>query len=321
MIRKNNSDKIINCIGFINQYTTEEEWMENFDYMNKYLELVKETILGREADGSLLYDPNHGSLLYDPNHEDVQVYVDFFNATYSFFFNVQQENHIKYISETIDLIAKTEAYIEKMGMVAMIDRYVADNTLDYTDARITSLMNALETCRAELQLREEDYAKILVQNSVYFVNIVERMRTSTTYAAKKEYFEQASVYYFNIDITVSGAAEAAAIYDQCAFELKLAEEASVAFVEAVEYYTTCESVDERYAALVECYYNYQYAEPSCEGVADAMEIFEAEYAAYMDYVEEVNADVAATGAAVGALRANCGITTIISIIIKKIFGV
>ena len=312
MIRKNNSDKIINCIGFINQYTTEEEWMENFDYMNKYLELVKETILGREADGSLLYDPNH---------EDVQVYVDFFNATYSFFFNVQQENHIKYISETIDLIAKTEAYIEKMGMVAMIDRYVADNTLDYTDARITSLMNALETCRAELQLREEDYAKILVQNSVYFVNIVERMRTSTTYAAKKEYFEQASVYYFNIDITVSGAAEAAAIYDQCAFELKLAEEASVAFVEAVEYYTTCESVDERYAALVECYYNYQYAEPSCEGVADAMEIFEAEYAAYMDYVEEVNADVAATGAAVGALRANCGITTIISIIIKKIFGV
>ena len=286
--------------------------MENFDYMNKYLELVKDTILGRDDDGSLLYDPEH---------EDVQIYVDFFNTTYSFFFNVQQENHIKYISETIDLIAKTEAYIEKMGMVAMIDRYVANNTLDYTDARITSLMNALETCRAELQLREEDYAKILIQNSVYFINMVERMRTSSSYSDIKYYFDEATVYYFNIDITVAGAADAAAIYEQCAIELALIEDYSVAFVEAVEYYTTCEGVDERYEALVDCYFYSQYAEPSCDGVADALEIFEAEYAEYMDYVETANADVAATGAVVGSLRANCGITTIISIIIKKIFGV
>ena len=312
MMKKNNSDKIINCIGFINQYTTEEEWLANFDYMNKYLELVKETILGREPDGALLYDPNH---------EDVQVYVDFFNLAYSFFYNVQQEAHIAYLSETIELISNTEAYIEKMGMVAMMDRYVADNSLDYSDARIVSIMNALETCRAELQLREEDYAKVLVQNAVYFVNIVERIRTSTTYTEKKSFFEQAGLYYFNIDITVAGAAEAAAIYDQCAIELALIEKASLDFIESVEYYTTCESADERYAALVECYVNAQYAERSYEGVTEALELFEKEYASYMDYVETVNADVAATGAAVGSLRANCGITTIISIIIKKIFGV
>ena len=41
----------------------------------------------------------------------------------------------------------------------------------------------------------------------------------------------------------------------------------------------------------------------------------------MSYVQDVNADIAATGAAVGSLRANCGITAIISIIIKALFGV
>lgn len=315
MLKKHNSDKIINCIGFIDEYTTESEWIENFDYMNKYLELVKETILGREPDGGLLYDPDH---------EDVQKYVDFFNTTYAFFYNVQQENHIQYITETIDLISKTEAYIEKMGMVAMIDRYIADNTLDYSDARIISLMNALETCRAELQLREEDYAKVLVQNSVYFINWVERMRTASSYIEKKAYFDKASEYYFNIDITVSGAAEAVVIYDQCAIEIDNAEEYTAAFVECVDYYTTCETAEERYAALVDCYFYSQYAEPSCdsvEGVADAIDTFEAEYEAYMSYVQDVNADIAATGAAVGSLRANCGITAIISIIIKALFGV
>ena len=182
-------------------------------------------------------------------------------------------------------------------------------------------MNALETSRSELQLREEDYAKILVQNSVYFINIVENMRTAVDYAEKKSYYNKASEYYFNIDITVPGAAEAVALYDECGIELILAEESSLAFIESVENYKKCEGADERYAALVDCYYAAQYVETSYNGVVEALDFFEAEYDVYMDYVEGVNEDVAASGAAVGSLRANCGVTTIIAIIIKKIFGV
>lgn len=312
MTKLDNSSKIVDCMEFIRVYTTEEEWLANYDYINKYINIVKDTIFGRELDGGLLYDPDY---------ENVGEAVELFHTVYDFFYNVKQEEHINYIGEIIDLIASTEAYIEKMGLVAMIDRYVASNDLDYNDERIVSLMNALETSRSELQLREEDYAKILVQNSVYFINIVENMRTAVDYAEKKSYYNKASEYYFNIDITVPGAAEAVALYDECGIELILAEESSLAFIESVENYKKCEGADERYAALVDCYYAAQYVETSYNGVVEALDFFEAEYDVYMDYVEGVNEDVAASGAAVGSLRANCGVTTIIAIIIKKIFGV
>ena len=312
MIKKDNSAKIINCMGFIDDYTTEEEWLANYDYMNKYINLVSETIFGRELDGGLLYDPEY---------KNVSEAVEFFYTVYEFFYNVQQDRHVEYISNLIELIASTEAYIEKMGMVAMIDRYVASNDLNYNDARIVSLMNALETCRSELEVREEDYAKILVQNAVYFINVVENMRTSSSYSEKKSYFNKATEYYFNLDITVAGAAEAVVVYDECAIELALAEESSLMFLDAIANYKKCENADEKYAALVDCYYNAQYAETSYEGVADALEYFESEYDSYMDYAEEVNGDVAAAGMAIGSLRANCGVTTIIAVIIKKIFGV
>lgn len=310
-LKAENSAKIVNCMSFINGFTTEDEWMENYDLMNKYLDLVKDTVF--------ITDENGGHL-YDENYAGITEAVEFFNTTYWFFYDVRQERHIEYISDMLDLIFSTEAYIEKMGMVSMIDRYIASNELNYEDDRIVSLVNALETTRSELQVREEDYAKILVQNAVYFVNAVEDLRTAKTYSEQKKLFEKASEYYFNIDITVEGAANAVRIYDEYKIELTLIAESSVGFLEAYEYYTTCEDPAQRYAALVDCYYNAQFAEMSYYGVSEAMEAFEAEYNAYMDYVEEVNADVVAAGNAVGSLRTKCGVTPIIAIIIKKIYG-
>ena len=225
------------------------------------------------------------------------------------------------MTEILGFISTTESYVEKMGMISMLDRYVADNELDYEDVRIQDLLNALETARSELQIREEDYGKILIQNAVYFVNVVEKLRTADTYDSKREYFEEASLLYFNIDITVDGAANAVAIYDACKIELDLIEESSMAFIEAVDFYRACETVDERYAALVECYYNVQFAEISYEGVEDAIAEFEYEYEAYMDYVNGVNDEIVASANVVGSLRSNCGVTPVIAIIIKKIYGV
>lgn len=311
-IKKDNSAKIVSCMDFIKVYTTEEEWMENYDVMNKYINIVKDSILKTDE---------NGNPLYDPTYDGVAERVEFFNIIYAFFYNVHQEMHIEYISGILDLISDTEAYVEKMGMVSMIDRYVATNDLDYSDQTIISLLNSLETVRSELQVREEDYGKILIQNSVYFVNLVENMRTAETYSQKKNYFEQASLLYFNIDITVQGTANAVAIYDTYAIDLAIIEESSIAFLEAVDYYNACETPDDRYAALVDCYYNAQFAEPSYAGVEEAMAEFENEYNTYMDYAETVNEEIVAAGNIVGSLRTNCGITPIIAIIIKKIFGI
>ena len=307
-----NSNRILICMGMISEYDTEEEWLANYDFVYKYLSIVKPVVLEKEADGSLKYDKNY---------EGVEEAVEFFNVAYDYCYNVLQTTHVEYLNGILESIASNDAYIEKMGMVSMMDRYLADNDINFADPRIIEIRNNLETCRAELQLREEDYAKILYQNGVYFVNCVEKLRTSETYAEQKKYFVEATELYYNMDITVEGAARAASIYEEIAIEIAIIEEASVKFLEAVAIYQACENNDDRYAALVECYYYAGDVEMSFEGAAEAMAFYEAEYAAYMSYAEATNAEIVATGNAVGSLRTTCGISTVIAIIIKKIFEV
>ena len=208
-----------------------------------------------------------------------------------------------------------------MGMISTLEKYIELNDIDYNDSRIVFLLNNLETCKAELILREEDYAKLLIQNAVYFTNLVERMRTAQTYNEQREYYEQASLLYFNIDATVEGAARAVEIFDEYKINLDRIAESSIAFIEAVAIYNACETDEDKYAALVECYYNAQFVELSYDGAEEAMAEYLAAYNAYMNYAESVNEDVTASGNAVGSLRVPCGISNVVAIILKKLFGV
>ena len=310
--KDNNSNKIVKCIEKINVFTTEEEWLANREIMEEYLYLLENIVL--ELD-------EYGTLQYNPDHAGVEDAVEFFNETYAFFFAIHQDEHVEYIQGMLDRVANTEAYIEKMGMVSSVEKYIDVNDIDHNDARIINLLNDLDTCKAELALREEDYAKILVQNAVYFVNLVERMRTAQTYNEQKQYFEEAHLLYFYIDVTVEGAAKAVEIFDEYKINLERIAESSVRFIEAVAIYKTCETEDDKYAALVECYYNAQFVEMSYDGAEEAMAEYLEAYNTYMNYVEAVNEDITSTGNAVGSVRANCGITNVIAVIIKKLFGI
>ena len=231
-----------------------------------------------------------------------------------------QDEHDEYIGYLLGLIAATDDYVEKIGLVALVDRYVGENDVDITDPRIALHLTNLETCRSELVLRGEDYALILQQNSVYFVNFVEKMRTATTYREQVEFYEKAAVLYFSLDTTVEGTAEAVEVFDEYKVKLKRIDESSVKFLEAMAIYRACETVDDQYAALVDCYYNAQFAEVSYDGVAEALAEYQALYDAYMGYATAANNDITASGHAVGSFRVNGGMTTIVAIIIKKIFG-
>ena len=307
----NNSNKIIKCIAKISMYTTEEEWLENRAEMDKYLGLLKDVVFGVGENG----EP-----LYDPEVKGIDEALEFFHASYSYFYALLQDEHVAHIQSVLDRIAATDAYIEKIGMTSSLERYIETNDIDHKDERIILLLNNLDTCKSELKLREADYAKLLVQNAVYFTNLVERMRTAQTYNEQKAYFEEAYLLYFNIDVTVEGTARAVEIFDEYKINLDRIAESSVKFIEAVALYNACETEDEKYAALVECYYNAQFVEMSYDGAEEAMAEYLAAYNAYMGYAEAVNAEITTAGNAVGSVRANCGITNVIAIVIKKLFG-
>ena len=293
-------------------YTTEEEWLKNREFMEEYLFLLKDIVLTTDE---------NGNLHYDAEYEGIDEALEFFHASYSYFYAIIQTEHVAHIQNVLDRVAANDAYIEKMGMISGLEKYLETNDINYQDERIIFLLNNLETCKAELVLREADYAKILVQNAVYFTNLVERMRTAQTYNEQREYYEQAYLLYFNIDVSVEGTAKAVEIFDEYKVKLDRIAESSIAFIEAVAIYNACETEEDKYAALVECYYNAQFVELSYDGAEEAMAEYLAAYNAYMNYVESVNNDVTATGNAIGSLRVPCGITNVIAIILKKLFGV
>ena len=310
--KENNAKKIVQCIGKINHYRTEEQWEANKEEINKYINIIKDMILGEDA---------NGDLLYDTSYEGIDEAVRFFDRVYGYFYAKLQLVHIEYISDILNRISATDDYVEKIGLIALIDRYVDTNEIDFENAEVIVLLDNLDTCKSELELRSEDYSKVLEQNSGYFVNYVEKMRTATTYAEQVANFEAAALLYFSLDTTVEGTPEAIEIYDGYKEKLDKIKESSVKFIEAVLIYKACETPEDQYAALVECYYNAQFAEPTYEGVAEAMTEYKAAYDAYVSYANAVNNDITLTGNAIGSFRANCGITMIIAIIIKKIFGV
>ena len=310
--KSSNAKKIVQCMNAINHYRTEEQWEMNRDDILLYTSIVKEYILVTDSEGQPLYDTNY---------EGVDEAVRFFHRVYSYFDVQLQNEHVAYITEILDLIAATDDYVEKIGLVALIDRYIDTNDVNVEDARVDLLLTNLATVRSELEYRGEDYSKILRQNSVYFINFVEKMRTATTYAEQVEYHAQAALLYFSLDTAVDGTWEAIDTFDEYDVKLDKIREASDNFLAAVLIYKACETEEDRYAALVDCYYNAQYAELTYEGVAEAMAEYQAAYDAYVSYANAVNSDITEAGNAVGSFRINCGITTIIAIIIKKIFGV
>ena len=308
--RSSNSKKIVSRLNQIIQYRTVEEWEANEELMLEYLNLVKDIILGRDSTGRILYDDKV---------EGVDEAVRFFNGAYGYFHTKMQNEHDAFIGGLLELMASSNDYIVKLGIIARIDRYIATNEIDYEDDRFVAHLANLETVRSELVLREQDYAQVLRQNSVYFVNYVEKMRTATNYAEQVAYFEEAALIYFSLDSSVEGVVEARAVYDEYREKLTLIKDSSIEFLAAVEVYKSAETADDKYAALVECYYYIQFAEPTYEGVAEAMEIYKAAYDAHMNYANAVNADIKETGHAVGSFRTNCKVTPIIAIIVKKIF--
>ena len=308
--RTSNSKKIVKVIGSIIQYRTMEEWIANEELIVTQLNLVKDIILGADANGNLLYDESYNGI------DEAIIYFD---DTYGYFYTKFQNEHDAYIGGLLELMASSNDYIVKLGIIARIDRYLETNEIDYEDDRFVAHLANLETVRSELVLREKDYAQVLRQNSVYFVNYVEKMRTATNYADQVVYFEEAALIFFSLDSSVEGVAEAREVYEEYRDKLTLIKNSSIEFISAVEIYKLAETEDEKYAALVDCYYYVQFAEPTYDGVAEALAVYQAAYDAHMSYANTTNATIADTGHAVGSFRTNCKITPIIAIIVKKIF--
>lgn len=238
----------------------------------------------------------------------------------AYYYNLLQSAHADVIREQLDLFAASGSFIEKQGILSYIDRYMVENNVDEGFAQIAELLIRYNAYKNELPPQEGDYAELLEQNTVYFINLSKQFASALTYAEKREIYDLATPYYYAMNVGSEEAQAAVALYDALTAELKAVEDASAGLIETVMLIPTATDADTYFAYLVEAALYYRRADASIEGVSEAIEVYTAARDAYNLKVNTDNAQLIECGDALGSLRANCGLSAIISVIIAKLYS-
>lgn len=311
ILKDNTSQTIVDCVGFLTPID-ESQWFEGdtYEYMNAYVLLVRDAITPNNDD----------SLKYNPDHEGVAAAIVAFKPIDEAFYLHLQQIHLAEINRLLGLIANTDAYIEKLGLTANITKYINENELDETNTDIQNALICYNTVLEELQYRTEDYKTVLKQNATTFNSLVRQMSYSTSYAAKKVLFDQATVYYFMLDASAQETKDMIAVYDEAKEYFASVETASEGFIETVAALLAATDAEERYELLTIGYEYSLTADASYDGVATALAAFNEIYDAYINSIEPDNAAIASISNILGSLRANGETSALADVLVRILAG-
>ena len=303
-IRDKNAKTIIDCISFIDEYTSIETWEANYDYINRYVVIVRKVVKENN---------------YNTEMAGVKDALEFFYLVDDYFYGLLQQEHAAYIGEMLDKYLLATGYVEKVGICAHLRAYIASADISFEHELIKDKVTALGIYESELEQYKDDYNDVLTQNTVIFKNTVNLMATANGYAELLALYNKAQELYFAMNVGDENIEAELAIYDAMTFRLAEMERASEEFLVAAELLRNAATKEERYAALVSCYIAAVNADMDYEGVGEAMEYYLAEYAAYNNSANAIISEITAlNNVAVGSVRANCGVNEIIAVVIKKI---
>ena len=300
-----NAETIIGCMNLISEYDTEAEWQANYAYVEEYVLIVRR----------LLQENN-----YNPNYIGLADALEFYEIVNEYFYHQLQLKHAGVLREMLDKYISTDSYAERMGICAYIQSYLSNNDIDEDREVIAPLLVEYNTYNDEVQGQEEVYGQILIQNSYYFMNLVNDISTRSGYNELKPLIDEAYVLYFAIDASVEGAEEAIALFDATYAEMKEIENGSELFKTAVAVLGAAETESGRYERLVNACYYIAFASDDIEGVKEARAAYTEAYNAYSAKVNSANAELVSASVAVGSVRANAGPNAMVAIILKKVFG-
>ena len=305
-ITGDNAQRIIDCVNFIKDYDTVEEWEANFDYIDRYATLIREAIRAND---------------YDTEREGLAEAIEIFAAIDEYFYAKLQEKHIGVLNDKLDQCAAADGFVGKFVLCNYLDNYLAENDIDYTNEQISTLVYKLSIYKSELEQIKTDYIEILNQNTIIFKSTVEKMYTVTEYAQLAALYEEARLLYLAMNVGDESIKEHIAYYDIVNAKIAATEEASASFVMAAASLSAAVGEGDKdaiYAALVNCYAYSLGADISIEGVAEAMELYTAHRDSHDAHANACNEQVKESVHAVGSVRSNCGSADIVAIVVKKL---
>ena len=313
-----NSAKILDCISFIESIVpnkdalTEEEYLaelsvkaiENYDFVDAYMTVIRNLV---------------NANAYVPEVEGIDYALEIFEMLDEVFFNKLQEVHYSVIKAQLDKYTATNSYIEKAGICAYVENYIAENNVDMTDALGVQYLYALAVYKAELDSYKLDYEAILAANTESFLGIVSRMESYVTYSELKPLYDLAiEKYYYNMNADSDEVKAAIAIFEEKEAMLNAWEENGAMLI-GYSANLTSRRQAQKYRALVNCANYIDKVDTGVEGVAKVVEQYYKTLAEYNEDIAGVNAEVSEVTNVVYSVRTESIAATVLAII-KNLFN-
>ena len=336
-----NSKKVLECYSFITSLegyeSTTEFWRANYDFIASYASIIRDVV-------------NPG--LYNEDMDGMAEAVAEFRKLDVYFYERLQREYIANIKTQLEKHNAVSAYIDKAGICAGLMGYVSpdgENNLaiylsvdengdsvftvnPYLTAEVAKVVAdemeelrqleiAIYVYNEELTLREEDYDDVLKSNTANFLSAVKYMQTAVTYAEIKAIFEQATVYYYSINLENDEVVAAAEIYDQYRRMLNAWEENGLMFIGLVSELKAAENLaglareDALYATIAKCSSYVDGVDTTMEGVDVAMKAYTRILNEYVAETNATNAIIENTDTVVFACSAQSLAAAVLSVLV------
>ena len=298
---RTNASKFVEIVNILIE--RESEWFTDDGTCRRLWQKAREIVLGNRYDAQ-------GT----PGFENAYLIFTNLGGINDTFWNYIQLEHVALLQEKLDGFNAPEiTYIGRYAIITYIDHYVNVNSdmIDPSNTKVAEIYAISENYRKNLTLYEQDYLKMLEENSSKFMDLIEVIKQMTTYEQIKPLFDEATDCYYGMDIPDDETMAAVAYYEELAIKMSDIETDCVILGEAVKEIAAATNNDELYAALVKGYACLDNADVTIAGVKANLDAYNAAYNAYMSTVGAMNDELSAATDVVSSVRSYCGIDDLV----------
>lgn len=304
-IKNVNSDRFVRIMGYFNG-TTENDWYaDKTGYYENYWYIARSALSEVMEDGTPAYNIS---------------YVGFFAAkelydkVNAYFWEELQLEHISVLRAKLDTFNEEGVtYIGRAAVCRFVEIYYETNKdfIDPNNKEIAELLTLNEIYAGTLGDVQVEYEKILSQNSVLFKNLVDVMSALETYAEIKPVFDEATNYFYAMNIQAAGSytkeeIEAAVnTYEAIRSELNLIEAESENFIGTVAQAKAAKTNAEKYSLLTTAGAYLVNCDNTYSGVSAARANYNSLVTALDNAASVCNGEMAQAIAVAGSARSFC----------------
>ncbi len=249
-----------------------------------------------------------------------------YNSANEYFYKKMQNEHKAILRERLEGFNTATSYVDKAAICTYVERYIETNEkyIDMNDLELKGLIATTEAYKAQLGTVEEDYSKILVQNTIEFVNTMKYTDKLDSYADLKPLYTKATEFYYAMNFKSDSISDEEIELYVVKYELLRAKIIAIEtdceiFLTNSAKLSTESDKNAVYSALAQCCECLDNLDFTYEGIEEAKAAFDVKYNEYMASAEIINNQIEQTANAVCSLRGNWGFDAIVSYF-KSIFN-